>query len=290
RGASGPRIRRGAQLQLRRRAGARGFDSAGKAHPGGESAHRGAGRDADHAARGPLAQHRSCSEARRAGRAAVRDRTRLPCAAERVAPLRRPGLARGRAAAPRAGRGGAPRAEELVGAARSGRLLRSQGSGRGRAERNGGPGAGRTGGTAVVASGGLGGGRARGRRLLRSARANPSTRSQGLRRVPRDPPRGIGLGNPSRAVGGAPADGDRKSTRLNSSHRTISYAVFCLKKKTLAPTMTTHSASHTVTFGQTTTFTVVSTSTAPMHYTQRKSGTGIIVSTEQPSKPPATAS
>src|SRR5207248_11714879 len=26
--------------------------------------------------------------------------------------------------------------------------------------------------------------------------------------------------------------GDRKSTRLNSSHRTISYAVFCLKKKT----------------------------------------------------------
>src|SRR5437867_5342099 len=28
--------------------------------------------------------------------------------------------------------------------------------------------------------------------------------------------------------------GDRKSTRLNSSHRTISYAVFCLKKKTTA--------------------------------------------------------
>src|SRR5207248_10593873 len=27
-------------------------------------------------------------------------------------------------------------------------------------------------------------------------------------------------------------DKDRKSTRLNSSHRTISYAVFCLKKKT----------------------------------------------------------
>src|SRR5437763_8721989 len=26
---------------------------------------------------------------------------------------------------------------------------------------------------------------------------------------------------------------DRKSTRLNSSHRCISYAVFCLKKKTL---------------------------------------------------------
>src|SRR3970282_818045 len=29
---------------------------------------------------------------------------------------------------------------------------------------------------------------------------------------------------------GAPGGGDRKSTRLNSSHRCISYAVFCLKK------------------------------------------------------------
>src|SRR5688572_32513357 len=28
-----------------------------------------------------------------------------------------------------------------------------------------------------------------------------------------------------------PAHGDRKSTRLNSSHSQISYAVFCLKKK-----------------------------------------------------------
>src|SRR2546422_8514019 len=29
-----------------------------------------------------------------------------------------------------------------------------------------------------------------------------------------------------------PTTGDRKSTRLNSSHGYISYAVFCLKKKT----------------------------------------------------------
>src|SRR5438132_4799988 len=29
----------------------------------------------------------------------------------------------------------------------------------------------------------------------------------------------------------AGVDGDRKSTRLNSSHTVISYAVFCLKKK-----------------------------------------------------------
>src|SRR5256885_6313575 len=31
--------------------------------------------------------------------------------------------------------------------------------------------------------------------------------------------------------GDAAADGDRKSTSLNSSHLVISYAVFCLKKK-----------------------------------------------------------
>src|SRR3712207_7542778 len=31
---------------------------------------------------------------------------------------------------------------------------------------------------------------------------------------------------------GWPAGPDRKSTRLNSSHANISYAVFCLKKKT----------------------------------------------------------
>src|SRR3712207_7464104 len=30
--------------------------------------------------------------------------------------------------------------------------------------------------------------------------------------------------------------GDRKSTRLNSSHANISYAVFCLKKKKASPT------------------------------------------------------
>src|SRR5258707_7444231 len=32
-------------------------------------------------------------------------------------------------------------------------------------------------------------------------------------------------------VSGRYADPDRKSTRLNSSHANISYAVFCLKKK-----------------------------------------------------------
>src|SRR5437879_11095155 len=33
----------------------------------------------------------------------------------------------------------------------------------------------------------------------------------------------------------ATGDADRKSTRLNSSHRCISYAVFCLKKKKKRP-------------------------------------------------------
>src|SRR5260221_1882619 len=33
----------------------------------------------------------------------------------------------------------------------------------------------------------------------------------------------------------APGWADRKSTRLNSSHTVISYAVFCLKKKTIEP-------------------------------------------------------
>src|SRR5207248_9736946 len=36
---------------------------------------------------------------------------------------------------------------------------------------------------------------------------------------------------PSPSVSMGRFAGDRKSTRLNSSHRTISYAVFCLKKK-----------------------------------------------------------
>src|SRR3712207_8730398 len=36
---------------------------------------------------------------------------------------------------------------------------------------------------------------------------------------------------PCGGMGGS--EGDRKSTRLNSSHANISYAVFCLKKKTI---------------------------------------------------------
>src|SRR5256885_6404097 len=67
--------------------------------------------------------------------------------------------------------------------------------------------------------------------LFRSAQPPP------LGQLPRQPRRGAhvrarGLARRA-AVAGGPvhAAGDRKSTRLNSSHLVISYAVFCLKKK-----------------------------------------------------------
>src|SRR5947208_12359958 len=48
----------------------------------------------------------------------------------------------------------------------------------------------------------------------------------------------LGWGPPPRrgrsVVSGPSHEGDRKSTRLNSSHQIISYAVFCLKKKRMA--------------------------------------------------------
>src|SRR5215831_8099196 len=49
-------------------------------------------------------------------------------------------------------------------------------------------------------------------------------------------------------------DRDRKSTRLNSSHLGISYAVFCLKKKkkdTRLPTLTGHKTNMSNTEGMT---------------------------------------
>src|SRR5688572_31872600 len=58
--------------------------------------------------------------------------------------------------------------------------------------------------------------------LFRS-RAQPAAAAAGLQLSVRARP-------PDRD-GAVPADRDRKSTRLNSSHSQISYAVFCLKKK-----------------------------------------------------------
>src|SRR5699024_11784664 len=53
------------------------------------------------------------------------------------------------------------------------------------------------------------------------------------RRDPGDPDRAAVPGGDVQHKAGvfAAAKGDRKSTRLNSSHVSISYAVFCLKKK-----------------------------------------------------------
>src|SRR5258708_32760027 len=62
-----------------------------------------------------------------------------------------------------------------------------------------------------------------GRRAARPARARSARRLQ-------DQPAPVGQGSP-RPERGPRAVGDRKSTRLNSSHQIISYAVFCLKKK-----------------------------------------------------------
>src|SRR5438034_3267218 len=46
-----------------------------------------------------------------------------------------------------------------------------------------------------------------------------------------DPAHAAHLGLGAKADGSADSPRDRKSTRLNSSHTVISYAVFCLKKK-----------------------------------------------------------
>src|SRR2546422_6030186 len=47
-----------------------------------------------------------------------------------------------------------------------------------------------------------------------------------------------------RDAGGGAALQDRKSTRLNSSHGYISYAVFCLKKKKNKHNSTAHTQMH----------------------------------------------
>src|SRR5438445_3951631 len=60
--------------------------------------------------------------------------------------------------------------------------------------------------------------------LLQPARREPRARH------PRALPGGGGEARDS-VPPGADRDEDRKSTRLNSSHANISYAVFCLKKK-----------------------------------------------------------
>src|SRR3712207_7894580 len=66
---------------------------------------------------------------------------------------------------------------------------------------------------------------------LRIHGAVPAARD---RRLPREPPAGLaecrGGGPEPRPLAAPGRAQDRKSTRLNSSHANISYAVFCLKK------------------------------------------------------------
>src|SRR5256885_3686200 len=53
-------------------------------------------------------------------------------------------------------------------------------------------------------------------------------------------PAGASMPAPERARMRLPSLRDRKSTRLNSSHLVISYAVFCLKKKQNDEILNTH--------------------------------------------------
>src|SRR3712207_7947298 len=64
--------------------------------------------------------------------------------------------------------------------------------------------------------------------LFRSQRHGDHQRLRRDRRRPRQLPHPV----PAQRRHCPKADPDRKSTRLNSSHANISYAVFCLKKKT----------------------------------------------------------
>src|SRR3712207_7743647 len=66
---------------------------------------------------------------------------------------------------------------------------------------------------------------------LRAGLRRGRRRHRAAARLPRGPPRRGRRPAVGRAVLAHLPEGDRKSTRLNSSHANISYAVFCLKKK-----------------------------------------------------------
>src|SRR5947208_6801891 len=68
--------------------------------------------------------------------------------------------------------------------------------------------------------------------LFRSARTPRQRRTRTQSKTASAPaPECFGSSSRSSDSDEMPKVGDRKSTRLNSSHQIISYAVFCLKKK-----------------------------------------------------------
>src|SRR5687768_18300303 len=74
-------------------------------------------------------------------------------------------------------------------------------------------------------------GRARDARRPRAQRHRPGVRLRHRTGLEVDEPRALFACDAPRLGGGRATGRDRKSTRLNSSHGYISYAVFCLKKK-----------------------------------------------------------
>src|SRR5438034_5723142 len=68
----------------------------------------------------------------------------------------------------------------------------------------------------------------------RRAGAGAGQGQEALSAAPRPHPATPPFREAHRRAGILEEAGDRKSTRLNSSHTVISYAVFCLKKKTTA--------------------------------------------------------
>src|SRR5437763_184020 len=84
-------------------------------------------------------------------------------------------------------------------------------------------------------------GHARGRALPRE---HPAATLVVHDRDARDPVRRADVRDPRAAGDSVERDQDRKSTRLNSSHRCISYAVFCLNVTTApsSPSLSLHDA------------------------------------------------
>src|SRR5258705_13462456 len=67
--------------------------------------------------------------------------------------------------------------------------------------------------------------------ITRSGDGRGPRTARGADQIPREPSGGARCYGPSRGSWRHARNLDRKSTRLNSSHLGISYAVFCLKKK-----------------------------------------------------------